>query len=320
MDLTIERCEDATAWNQFVESSPHGSVFCKTPFFKALNEPFNLYFILENGRPVLALPVNESTPVFVPYAHYTTFRFAIYQGPMFSPEVEEMPVHSAVPRRMRLMDFALAELTARHRRVSFTLSPHLTDLRSFQWFNYHHPEGGRFDVHLRYTGLVDLRSPGREQLRRRREMARAARQEVVCETSDDFDVLDWLDDLGYERQSLTRDPADRVARRAIAESALRHGYGRCLLARSARGEVASAYLCLFDRQCAYYLFAGNHPDSRRSGASSLLMLHALDMFRNEGKWWFDFVGLNSPRRGDFKSSFNAMPTPHYLVDWKTPPR
>jgi len=325
MDLSIERCEDATTWNQFVERSPHGSVFCSTPFLKALKERVDLYFICEQGHPVLAVPVNEAGPGFVPFESYTTFRFAIYLGPMFSPEIENLPVHSSTPRRMRLLDFALTELSARHRRLSFTPSPHFGDIRSFQWFNYHRPAGGRFDVHLRYTGLLDLQSAGREQLHRevrdnrRRELERAARQRIVCETSEDLDILDRLDDLVYERQSLARDPADRAARRAIAESALLHDYGKFFVARSDSGEIASAYLCLYDRSCAYYLFAGNHPDFRRSGASSALLFHALDVFRKDGQRWFDFVGMNSPLRGDYKSSFNAVPTPHYLLDWKALP-
>ena len=27
------------------------------------------------------------------------------------------------------------------------------------------------------------------------------------------------------------------------------------------------------------------------------------------------VGINSPNRGDFKTSFNAMPIPFYEVEW-----
>ncbi len=324
MNLTIERCDDDELWNSFVAASPHGNVFCTSHFLTALNEPFVRYVILADGVAYLAIPVNESGPLFVPYESYTTFRFAIYQGPMFSKEIEEMPTHHSTPLKMKLLDFALTELSQMHRRIWFTLDPQFHDVRSFQWFNYHNQSGGRFDVHLRYTGLLSLSafddSSYLNEIRhlRKREFFRAEKEGIVCETTEDLDVLDWLEDMVYERQSLERDPADRKARRAIAESALANNFGCCLVARRRSGEVCSAYLCLYDDLRAYYLFAGNHPDTRKTGASTMLIFHALKMFKNDSKRFFDFIGLNSPNRGDFKSSFNAVAMPYFLVNWTKP--
>ncbi len=324
MTLSIHICTDYGLWDSFVSASPQGNIFCTSAFLESLREPFVCYMVSEDGKPCLAIPVNESAPLFIPFGHYTTFRFAIYQGPMFAKEVEELPIHRGAALKLKLMDFALAELTGRHKQLRFTLHPQFSDVRSFLWHNYHNESGGRFDLNLRYTGLLDLKRSSQENLLgevrnlRKREFQRSQKEGVVCLVSEDLDILDQLDDLVFERQELARDLTDQEARRSIAVSALQNGYGRLLVAKLATGEVASAYLCLYDERCAYYLFAGNHPDTRKSGASTYLMFYALEKFRQEGKQNFDFIGLNSPLRGDFKTSFNATPTAHYLVQWQRP--
>jgi lipid II:glycine glycyltransferase (peptidoglycan interpeptide bridge formation enzyme) len=104
----------------------------------------------------------------------------------------------------------------------------------------------------------------------------------------------------------------------IARAAMSEGYGKCMTAKLPTGETASAVLVLYDRKTCYYLFAGNHPDFRKSGASSYLILKAIEKFKEEGKVYFDFIGINSPSRGDFKISFNANPTPYYITNWRRP--
>jgi Acetyltransferase (GNAT) domain len=101
----------------------------------------------------------------------------------------------------------------------------------------------------------------------------------------------------------------------MAYHALDKNFGTLLVARCSTGEAASAYLCLFDRRCAYFLFGANHPELRKTAASTYLMFHEIDLFRGEGMQYFDFVRINSPNRGDFKVSFNAQPKPYYAVSW-----
>lgn len=323
MTFGIEVCDDDQLWDAFVAESPHGSIFCSSSFIDALDEPFVRYIVRYDGAPILAIPVNESAPNFVPFASYTTYRFAIYQGPMFSRRIAALPAHSRTPLQLKCMEFALDELAQKHSRLTFTLSPDFTDLRAFQWFNYHDAVKGRFDVHLRYTARLDLAyvdDSYQNQIRhlRRREVQRAAKSGIIYEATNDLDVLDQLEDLVYERQGLQRDLADSKARRKIADQAMASGFGQCFVARLATGETCSAYLCIYDKDTVYYLFAGNDPDARKTGASAGLMLHVLNYFKIEGKKRFDFIGMNSPLRGDFKSSFNAEACPCFLVNWSRP--
>ena len=318
MSLQLAFCSDDAVWDEFVGDSLEGSIFCYTGFLRALGETFERYFVVDQDRPVVGavLLTRDGSPLPAPY------HFSCYQGVMFSKAVAEMPMHHRVLEKLKLVEYLLAELSNRYSFLSFCLHHEFSDLRAFLWFNYHEPSKGKFAIDLFYTGLLNLRESGtREQYTqevrelRRREYNRAVNLGVTIEYSNDINLLDWLHELTFKRQSLSRSAEEVRLLRSIAGHAIDEKFGRLLIARCSTGEAASAYLCLLDRRCAYYLFGANHPELRKTGASTYLMFQAIDLFRREGIQYFDFVGVNSPNRGDFKTSFNARPTPYYVLNW-----
>lgn len=322
MSLKLKICEDYAVWDDFVQTSPQGCVFSSSPFLRACAKKFDLYFVMEKGLPVMAVPIaDDGGQMFTPYTNYTTVNYSLYQGPMFAGRLEAEPEHSLVQSRLEVMDFLLNELTNRYQRLSFSLHPSYPDLRSFLWFNYHDESAGRFAVNLRYTALIDLPATAgvdyRNNLRRnrRRDLTAAEGAGVtVCEY-DDASKLNALMDLTYQRQSLTRDPEDVAMVNSVCQAALRENFGKYLVAKTADGEIISAHLIVFDKSTAYSLYGGNHPDHRESGAGTLLLYRTFELLRDQGHLVFDFLGINSPNRGDYKTSFNARPTPYFAVSW-----
>ena len=75
---------------------------------------------------------------------------------------------------------------------------------------------------------------------------------------------------------------------------------------------------LNDHRGAYYLIGANDPEYRHSGSGSYLMLESLRRSQERGLATVDFVGINSPNRGDFKTSFNAVPVPYFVATWERP--
>src|SRR5262249_12920131 len=84
------------------------------------------------------------------------------------------------------------------------------------------------------------------------------------------------------------------------------------------GEVAGANLFLFDRSCGYYMFGANDPEYRKTGAGTLLLAHSIRHCMERGLESVDVVGINSPNRGDFKTSFNAAPSAYHVVTREAP--
>ena len=100
--------------------------------------------------------------------------------------------------------------------------------------------------------------------------------------------------------------------RDIVNNALINNYG-FLSQSKIDGKIASMNLFIYDNHSAYYLFGANNPDYRNTGASTFLMIKSIQLISEMGLKKIDFIGINSPNRGDFKLSFNPKIFQYYEV-------
>ena len=318
MSLILKLCDDKQWWDNFVAASPQENVFCTTPFLDAQGEDYDLLLVEKDGHPQLGAVVlkRDGQPVPAPF---------MYQGILFDGSSRRMPHHRRVKWALEVTEFLLAEMEQRYNRISFCLHYRLEDLRSFQWFHYHEPHLGQFKIEPWYTGLLDLTAlPDFDAYLmtirnvRRYEYRRAQPKGLTTEESNDIDTLDRLHRLTFERQGIERSPEEGRLLRAISKAALAKGFGQLLLAKDAEGSVASATLFLYDSHCGYYVFGANDPEYRKTGSGTYLLLENIRRCKEKGLSRVDFVGINSPNRGDFKTSFNARPAPYFVVIWEHP--
>lgn len=317
--LTLRVCDDPAAWDGFVDASPQGSVFCRTAMLDALDVDYRLWWVEERGCPragfVLLLD-EAGQPRPAPHP------FTLYHGVLFDRASREQPVHERAKRGLELLEFALAGLEGHYRTLSFCLHPRFEDLRAFSWFHYHEPARGRFAIELAYTGWIDLTPfPSFDAYlqtvrpTRRNEYRQAVKKGLTVEPSDDLDLLDRLHALTFERQDLRRDETESRLVRRLAAAALRHGLGELLVCREPGGQAASATLFLYGNDMGNYLFGANHPEHRRTSSGIFLLLENIRRCMERGVTTVDVLGVNSPNRGDFKTSFNARPVPYFVATW-----
>lgn len=313
------RAPSAGEWDAFVSASPQGTVFCRAAFLAALGVTYDTWCVEESGEPVLGAVIlrNGSEVIAAPH------EYTAYQGVLCAPN--DSSVHRRARRELDLLAYLIEELSRRYDALSFCLHPALTDLRAFQWMHYHEPQLGQFQLELRYTGLLDLRACHdldayitTIRIARRQDYAKARAAGLIIERSDDVDLLSRLHEQTFTRQGIQRSEADAVLVRSIARAALTGNFGELLICRDSSGRALSASLFLHDQRSAYYLFGATDPAFRASGAATLLMLEQIKRCAARGLVTLDFVGINSPNRGDFKISFNAAPTPYFLATWKRP--
>ena len=62
---------------------------------------------------------------------------------------------------------------------------------------------------------------------------------------------------------------------------------------------------------SYYLIGANDPNYRKDGTGGFVVLEQIRYCIEQGLSYVDFIGINSQLRGDFKTSFNANPTPYF---------
>lgn len=313
-DWTINFKESRQVWDAFASTSPQRSIFVESRFLDSLQADYDLVTCYDKEEIVagaVLIYAANGEPIEV------AFPFTLYQGILLTDNTRK-PVHSQITHEFKVVEYFLEQLTEHYKRCCFCHSWRLQDLRPFQWHNYHEPDKGRFTTDLRYTGVLDLKRYGdfEEYLASvrtvRRQEYRKASQLLTIGFSDDAALLDALHAKTFERQNLEREDRDSALIRSICDRAITNGYGKMGVA-SLDGIPVSAVLFLYDDRAAYYLFGANDPLYRKSSAGSCLLMHMIKDALENGVQEVDFVGVNSPNRGDFKISFNTDLKPYYVT-------
>jgi len=317
-NLEIRISEDPEVWDRFVCNSPQGTVFLSVDFIIGLSIHYELVTLYDGDEivagTVIFYEVNSKEAI------KELFLFMRYQGIVLG-DFMDLHVHSRISYEYKIMTYFLEKLTEKYDQLSFCNSWKLNDVRPFQWCNYHAPENGQFEIKLRYTGIIDLEKYSdfaeylsKIRILRRREWKKASRNFVV-EVTDDIDLLLDIHDKTYKCQDIELPEQLRKYIYSIVDNALRSGYGKMMKATGSDGTVDSVKFFLYDDVCAYYLFGGNNPDGRGSGASTYLMLNFIKDAMGKGLKYVDFCGVNSPNRGDYKISFNAELKPYFVTNY-----
>jgi len=316
-DFIVKENIEKSLWNKYVESSRQGTIFLNHDFVETLNVNYKTLLFCKGDEPAagcMVLMDKDQKPLSSPYP------FVPYQG-FFFIENAESSVNKCVSRQFDLTEFIINYLVSQYGTVSQTHF-RVNDLRAFLWHNYHAPEKRIFTLTLNYTPILDLSKYGSldEYLSsvrsvRRQEYNKTISAGIRIVDSIDIDQLVKLHKLTFERQGLEYDPKEEQAVRSISSKALEKGFGRLQIAMI--GDTpASAIFFLFDKQRGYYMFGANDPEHRKSFASTLLLINNIWKCKVDGLKEVDFVGCNSPQRGDYKLSFDGELLPYYQTELK----
>jgi lipid II:glycine glycyltransferase (peptidoglycan interpeptide bridge formation enzyme) len=308
----ISKCKDMEVWNDFVSNSPQCSIFCKTNFIDTYGQNYDLLLVTKGELILLGVVIIKNNREGLARGLFT------YQGVLFSKYIESLQPHKKNKKKLELTQFLLTELEFIYGVVTLSLHHSLIDLRGFQWHNYHNADGFHPKLHLRYTGILDLTQIKTfEQVLvnsravRRQEYKRCLKNGFTVEESNDIDTLDLLHRKTFERQNLIRSKSEVFIATKFAKESIDNGFGRLLICKNSEGKSVSASLFLFDHRTGYYLVGASDPDYRKNGVGSYVVFEQIRRCINQHLSFVDFMGINSPSRGDFKTSFNANPTAYF---------
>lgn len=313
------RCTDKTIWDALVSRSPQGNVFCRSGFLDALGVPYDTWLLQADGRTLVGAVLLRDEQGSVRAAPYP---LSMYHGVLLEEGLATAQPHRRYKEGLEITAILLEKLEIQYSRLSFCLHPGFDDLRAFSWFHYHQREQGMFGIALNYSGIVDLGNPDFEAYLttirscKRREYRLALKNGLTAETSDNVAVLENLYRMTFERQGASKSKDELRLVRNIAQAAIAQGFGEILLVRLPGGEVASATLFLYDEHTGYYLIGANHPDFRNTYSGVFAFVESCRRCHVRGLKRVDVCGINSPNRGDFKTSFNAVPIPYFVVNWE----
>ena len=313
----LEPISDDTEWDELVSSSIEASPFLMSSFLRSIKQESSRFVLSEGGEALIGTCIFnsfESNPE-NPYA------FCLYQG-VFFPHLT-LKNYSDENERLRRLKRMIECLDSKAERIHLSFHPKVNDLRAIEWFYYEaHNSNLVPNIKSRYTGLIEiekfssfdeyLKSIRKERLREYKKSLET--QYKVDLHSSDLENFLNLYDLTFGRKGQT--VSDKLLNRvkSIISAGLMDGSGNLKMLYSEDGEPVSGAYILSDKGTDVYLFGANNTNYRDSYGSTRIILDSLKETFQESKKIFDFCGMNSPLRGEFKSSFNARTTPYFELD------
>ncbi|MDR3348870.1 MAG: GNAT family N-acetyltransferase [Acidaminococcales bacterium] len=308
---------DDPRWQYLCANSLESTPFSSDGYLAAVGFAGEKFVAARGGKILggLCLPVNASgvSGGTVPYAPYNGF--------LFLPPREGERAYKRYKDRLAATTALVGHVSEKREKICFSCHYNVTDMRGVSWYNYDAPGNGKYDIGIAYTAVKDVSGfaeifSGLGDNRKYSYRQNAGRYALSYEAAEGCgDIGDFLllYRLTFERQGVELDGGIMLLTERLLRFVLESGQAVLRYAQTAEGKRISAIVMLYDKNSAYYLFGANHPDYRFYNAGTFLIIESMKLAHGMGLKKFDFVGVNSPLRGDFKLSFGGELMPYYIA-------
>lgn len=298
-------------WDDFVASSPQGTIFHKSYWLESSGRDFRIYGYFKGSELFAGLPI------FCRKSHYLGFRFAshapltAYLGTLFKQSDSKYVTRISNEKDIN-RDFAI-KIKQDFDVVDFRFSPFQIDIQPFIW------EG--FSSGVRYTYLLEIQDLkfvwNNMDFKTRGHINKAEKEGIYIEISDDFEQTLKLVKKTFERQG------EQISFEASAirynEALNSRGQCKSFVAKNRNDNAIGVVYIVWDEKRSYNLLSGYDHEEGHHGASSLAMWEAIKYTKNElGLNEFDFEGSMIQPVERFFRKFGGKITPTYTVSWSKP--
>jgi hypothetical protein len=297
----LEVCQSTKIWDCFLTEAIESSPFMFSWFSDILDSNNEKLHYIENGIPKAAvLLYKNGDKVIHP-------NYSVYHSLCFKPQETEN-----ITERYRILENIVEELTDTYKEgLKFSFHPQIVDLRPLLWHNFEENEREKFNVKIRYTAILDLDSINNiddylKEIRenRKRDYKKSIKEKIYSSIGATKEEVIDLYQKTFERQGISVDSKSLIFLEKLTKN-INSETGFIYAARNKDGLAIAITICLLDKDTAYSLIIANDSEFRNTGANTACMLGSLLYAKELGKKFFDFIGANSPQRGDFKLSFNS---------------
>jgi len=314
--MVVELLDDKKRWDQFVETSPQGSLFHRWDFLKTVERHSKYKFLPyciysgEELRCILPFFVWRDRPLTYLCSPPPLHTQIPYLGPAFDPSVQALKATAKEKTFEQVTDELCKEIdTIAPNFVSIATVPNFIDVRHFIWKN--------FTARLALTHAIDLERSLDEIWasfsRRCRQGIKnvSAHSPEIQQTNDVSTLLDiWrprFSELGIEVPLLS----DSYLKELVAA----FPQDITVYTLSIDGMVATAIACCAMQKERYGLWIGGVSARRDLGVNEYLDWEVIKRAKSEGFKKLD-LGVSDAGPARYKSKFNPVLEP-FLTLTKT---
>lgn len=297
----LKTAEENNRWNDFVDGSPQGSLFSKTPYQEAIGLTYTIWVVEQNGEWIAGMLLGNRNGrwTFGPFQKYTGVLFAEMEGNYYTTETN----------RRAALRLLLVECNK---------------LGSYDYF--FHPEFGNWLLYYQagykettyYTYRIAVKGITREELlgncapRLRTKIRKTySDNSLVVEKNVDAAICYRLLHETFMRKKekivFNRKLFDTLCR-ALNEVGSLHFYR----AVSKTGEITSVLGIAYDKHCAYLLFSAYSEAAKMGGDNERLIYEAV-CDAAERVNCFDFEGSMLQGVESYYRQFGGQMTPYFRI-------
>lgn len=303
IEILIES-DNFDEWDQFVDESPQGCVFCKSWWLNSVcKNGFRIIIIKNNNKIVAGIPLQNELDGNNNKVHNMPLLTQTL-GVLLAEKEENN--YKYLSKTMKLIDLLISEIED---YKSFYMQFHynFTNWLPFYWRGYKQT--------TRYTYIIpDLNNIDNVfsffSRRKKRDIKKA--KEIV-EIKTDILVSDFYN---HHKLSLRKNNKNikylyNDFKRVYEEAYFRNS-GKSWYSIDKNGNICSIIFVIFDKNSAYYLVSSIDPSFKNNGSISLLIWNAMNYFSKKVKIW-NFEGSMKKNIEESFRQFGGIQVPYFLI-------
>jgi len=291
--MLIKKNINHNFWSNFINTTYQNNIYSDYRYLKNLESKFENFILYEKDRPLVGAIIFDDNLENIPTFYNTLFISNKIKSPHKLYQVCTEFINQTLKYKKKI-----------HLRLHYSLH----DIRSFQWYNYNLDEAHKFNIKIFYTSILNIENKNQEDLinnfnNSRTNLIRLAiKDNFYSKKSDDIELLNYLNEKTFNRK---RSKNEIIMASEIADNAIKEGYATLMITYDKLKNPFAGSLFLHDERTSYYSVGGSIPETRKNGSVSLNIYDQILNSKKLKKDNIDFVGINSPNRGYFKTSFGG---------------
>ena len=298
-------------WDDFVCSSPQGSVFTSTDWLLASskyhNHSLKLFGCFDGDTLIGACPIYIQNTHKICKTAMSNALLSPYGG-MLLPNSESSKVRDVESKNHSIVNALIDEISKnKFDTISITNSPNLIDIRPLS------RKGWKTQVLYTYSLplLDDLLTFISKKTRN--TIKKAEKNNINVDKRFDLESFWDLTLDTYNKQNM-KPPFSKQYLTEMINVILKSNAGEMWVAELESGEIASAEIIVWDNKRAHRWLAASNYSLRGTGATSLLLFEIFQDLRSKGHQEINLMAGNTPQLSMFVTGFNPELIPYYRLE------
>lgn len=296
-------------WDNFVKTSPQGTLFHTTVWACIIKEVFNRDFtviVLEIKKQIVAGILFWPKKAFS-FTAITQIPITPYQGILFRKSNTDKPSTITAEHHKyskKIIDFLKDE----YHIIDIPLSPGVTDNRPFEWSGF--ATQTAFTYSFRINEPKELYKQFSQDLRRK--IKKATNQNISYRSFVEGEPLTQYIFDSYSAHN-TLPTLSKAKIQHLIKACINNNIGHIYYQYLDDKPVAGIFL-LSDDNTVYAVYSGISKESRTVTNTEIMHVYILSLPENIGKQ-FDFLGANTKEIEQFKRAFGGELVPYFKVHY-----